>query len=125
MFQHQTGIYFEKRYRKELRPVLRELAEQKESAIIEGRLVGDHVHMLIAIPPQYAVAHVIGFIKGKSAIWVARMCGRKKNFTGQNLWARGYCVSTAGLDEEKIREYIKRQEDEDKKLDQMTMLGDE
>src|SRR5512136_1188587 len=69
--------------RKQLGPVLKEFAQQKESEIVEGRLVGDHVHMLISIPPKYAVAQVIGFIKGKSAIWVARMCGRQKNFIGQ------------------------------------------
>ena len=71
--------------RKQLGPVLKELASQKESEIVEGRLVGDHVHMLISIPPKYAVAQVIGFIKGKSAIWIARMCGRQKNFIGQNF----------------------------------------
>jgi putative transposase len=80
--------------------------------------------MLISIPPKYAVAQVIGFIKGKSAIWVARMCGRQKNFTGQNFWARGYCVSTTGLNEDTIKEYIKKQEDEDKKLDQLKMFDE-
>jgi putative transposase len=110
--------------RKQLVPVLRELASQKESHIVEGRLLKDHVHMLISIPPKYAVAHVIGFIKGKSAIWIARSGGRRKNFTGQNFWARGYFVSTAGMDEETVREYIKRQEDEDKKLDQLKMFDE-
>ena len=104
--------------------MLKEFAQQKESEIVEGRLVGDHVHMLISIPPKYAVAQVIGFIKGKSAIWVARMCGRQKNFTGQNFWARGYCVSTTGLNEDTIKEYIKKQEDEDKKLDQLKMFDE-
>lgn len=103
--------------RRQLGPVLRELAQQKESEIVEGHLVADHVHMLISIPPKYAVAQVIGFIKGKSAIWIARMCSRQKNFIGQNFWARGYCVSTIGLNEETVREYIKRQEEEDKRLD--------
>ena len=111
--------------RKQLIPVLRELAKQKESEIVEGRLVKDHIHMLISIPPKYAVAQVIGFIKGKSAIWIARISGRKRNFTGQNFWARGYCVSTTGLNEEVIREYIKRQEEEDKKLDQLKMFDDD
>ena len=105
--------------RKQLAPVLKELANQKESEVLEGRLVEDHVHMLISIPPKYAVAQVIGYIKGKSAIWIARTCGRRKNFIGQNFWARGYYVTTAGLDEETVRDYIRKQEDEDKKLDQL------
>ena len=111
--------------RKQLGPVLKELAKQKESEIVEGRLVEDHVHMLIAIPPKYAVAQVIGFIKGKSAIWIARMCGRRKNFIGQNFWARGYYVTTTGLDEQTVRDYIREQEDEDKKLDQLKMFEDQ
>jgi len=111
--------------RKQLGPVLKELAQQKESEIVEGRLVVDHIHMLISIPPKYAVAQVIGFIKGKSAMWVARMCGRKRNFTGQSFWARGYCVSTTGMNEETVREYIKKQEEQDKKLDQLSMFEEE
>ena len=110
--------------RKQLGPVFRELARQKESEILEGRLVEDHVHMLISIPPKYAVAQVIGFMKGKSAIWIARTCGRRKNFIGQNFWARGYYVTTAGLDEQTVRDYIKKQEDEDKKLDQLKMFDE-
>ncbi len=94
--------------RKQLAPVLKELANQKESEVLEGRLVEDHVHMLISIPPKYAVAQVIGYIKGKSAIWIARTCGRRKNFIGQNFWARGYYVTTAGLDEETVRDYIRK-----------------
>ncbi len=85
--------------------------------------MADHVHMLIAIPPKYAVSQVIGFIKGKSAIHIARTySGRKQNFTGQNFWARGYYVSTAGRDEEIVREYIRRQEREDQRLDQLNMF---
>ncbi len=110
--------------RKQLAPVLKELANQKESEVLEGRLVEDHVHMLISIPPKYAVAQVIGYIKGKSAIWIARTCGRRKNFIGQNFWARGYYVTTAGLDEETVRDYIRKQEDEDKKLDQLKMFDE-
>ena len=110
--------------RKQLAPVLKELANQKESEVLEGRLVEDDVHMLISIPPKYAVAQVIGYIKGKSAIWIARTCGRRKNFIGQNFWARGYYVTTAGLDEETVRDYIRKQEDEDKKLDQLKMFDE-
>ena len=87
--------------RKHMGQVFRTLALQKESKIVEGHLMPDHVHMLISIPPKYGVAQVVGFIKGKSAIHIARIFqGRKKNFTGQSFWARGYFVSTVGRDEE-------------------------
>jgi putative transposase len=88
----------------------------------EGHLLADHVHMLISIPPKYAVAQVIGFMKGKSAIHLARVYGgRKKNFAGESFWARGYMVSTVGRDEKLIREYIRNQEAEDKRLDSMNL----
>jgi putative transposase len=104
-------------------PVFRTLATQKESKIEEGHLMSDHVHMLISIPPKYGVAQVVGFIKGKSAIHIARVFqGRKKSFTGQSFWARGYFVSTVGRDEKAIRAYIKKQEAEDKRLDQLQMF---
>ena len=106
--------------RRYLGEVFRRLAEQKESRIEEGHLMPDHVHMMIAIPPKYAVSQVIGYIKGKSAIHLARTYGeRKRNFVGQRFWARGFFVSTVGRDEEVVREYIRRQEEEDKRLDQM------
>ena len=108
--------------RQYLGEVFRKLAEQKESRILEGHLMPDHVHMLISIPPKYAVAQVIGFIKGKSAIHLARIHGeRKKNFVGENFWARGYLVSTVGRDEKVIREYIRHQDAEDKRLDQINL----
>jgi putative transposase len=103
--------------RKHLGEVLHKLAEQKESRIEEGHLLSDHVHMLISIPPKYAVSQVVGFIKGKSAIHLARVYGERK----QNFWARGYMVSTVGRDEAVIREYIRNQEQEDKRLDQLNM----
>lgn len=109
--------------RRYLGSTFRELAMQRESRVIEGHLLPDHVHVLISIPPKYAVAQVVGYLKGKSAIHIARTyMGRKKNFTGQHFWARGYFVSTVGTDEETIREYIQRQEQEDRRLDQMTMF---
>ena len=109
--------------RRHLGEVFHKLAQQKECRIEEGHLLADHVHILIAIPPKYAVSQVIGYIKGKSAIHVARVYGeRKRNFVGQHLWARGFFVSTVGGDEATIREYIRRQEDEDKRLDQMNLL---
>jgi len=106
--------------RQHLGEVFRKLASQKESRIEEGHLMADHVHMMIAIPPKYAVSQVIGFIKGKSAIYLARVYGeRKRNFVGQHFWARGYFVSTVGRDEGVIREYIRNQEKEDERLDQL------
>ena len=108
--------------RRHLGDVFRKLAEQKESRVEEGHLLPDHVHMLISIPPKYAVSQVIGFIKGKSAIHLARVYGEKKrNFVGQHFWVRGYFVPTVGRDTEVIREYIRKQEDEDKRLDQMNL----
>ncbi len=108
--------------RPHLREVFKRLAEQKESRIEEGHLMLDHVHILISIPPKYAVSQVIGFIKGKSALHLARVYGeRKKNFVGQYFWARGFLVSTVGRDEGVIREHIRTQEEEDKRLDQLKM----
>ena len=106
--------------RRHLGDVFKQLAAQKESRIEEGHLLPDHVHMMIAIPPKHAVSQVIGFIKGKSAIHLARVYGeRKRNFVGQHFWARGYWVSTVGRDEAVIREYIRNQEAEDQRLDQL------
>jgi len=108
--------------RKDLGEVFRRLASQRESRIVEGHLMSDHVHMLISIPPKYSVAQVIGYIKGKSAIHMARVYGgRKQNFVGQNFWARGYFVSTVGRDETVIREYIRNQEKEDDRLEQLKL----
>jgi putative transposase len=110
--------------RKYLGPVLRDLAHQREASVEEGHLNLDHVHMLISIPPNYAVSQVIGFIKGKSAIYIARTyLGRRQNFTGQQFWARGYYVSTVGRDEATIRAYIQKQEAEDQRLDQLDMFA--
>ena len=108
--------------RQHLGEVFRRLAEHKESRIEEGHLMPDHVHMMISIPPKYAVSQVVGYMKGKSAIHLARVYGeRKRSFVGQSFWARGYFVSTVGRDEETIREYIRHQEHEDKRLDQMNL----
>ncbi len=109
--------------REQIGPVIRELARQKESRILEGNMMPDHVHMLITIPPKYSVSSVIGFIKGKSAIYIARnFQGKKRNFVGESFWARGYFVSTVGIDERTIREYIKNQEKEDKRIDQASLF---
>ena len=116
----RKALYVE--LRKHLGSVFRNLAEQRESLVEEGHLLSDHVHMLLSIPPKYSVAQVVGFMKGKSAIHIARsFMGKRQNFTGQSFWARGYFVSTVGRDETMIREYIRNQEIEDKRLDQLTL----
>ncbi|MBF0174154.1 MAG: IS200/IS605 family transposase [Magnetococcales bacterium] len=108
--------------RRVLGEVFRTLAQHKESRIEEGHLMPDHVHMLISIPPKYAVSQVIGYIKGKSAIHLARTYGeQRRNFTGQSFWARGYYVSTVGRDEALIRNYIRQQEVEDHRMDQLKL----
>jgi len=102
--------------------VLKRLAEQKQSRVEEGHLMSDHVHILLSIPPKYAVSEVVGYMKGKSAIHLARTYGeRRQNFVGQHFWARGYFVSTVGRDEGMIRAYIRNQEKEDGRLDQLQL----
>ena len=100
--------------RKSLGAIFHELARQKECRIVEGHLMRDHVHMCIEIPPKHAVSSVVGFIKGKSALEIARKFGGKqRNFNGENFWARGYAVSTVGFEEEVVRRYIREQEGND------------
>jgi len=108
--------------RKHLGEIFRELALQRGSKVVEGHLMADHVHMCLSIPPKYSVSNVVGYIKGKSAISIARhFRGRQRNFTGEEFWARGYFVSTVGLDEEMVRTYIRNQELEDERYDQMKL----
>ncbi len=108
--------------RTHLGEVFQNLARRKECQILEGHLMPDHVHMLIAMLPKYAVSQVVGYIKGKSAIHFARVYGeRKRNFVGLHFWARGYFVLTVGRDEEVIRRYIRDQEKEDARLDQLNL----
>jgi len=109
--------------RRELGKVFRTLARRKECEVEEGHLMPDHVHMLISIPPKHPVSQVVGYIKGKSAILIARVFfDRKRNYVGQHFWARGYFVSTVGRDEHAIRDYIKKHEKEDKRLEQMKLV---
>ena len=109
--------------RKDLGVVFHNLARQRECVIEEGHIMSDHVHIMISIPPKYSVAQVVGFIKGKSAIHIARTyTGRQRNFVGQHFWARGYFVSTVGRDEKVIREYIRHQEKEDIRVDQLKLI---
>jgi len=110
--------------RRELGEMFRELVRQKEGVVVEGHLKPDHVHMLVSIPPKYSVAQVMGYVKGKSAIHIARVyAGRRRSFVGQHFWARGYWVSTVGRDEEAVRKYIQEQEREDQRIDQLELAA--
>ena len=110
--------------RQQLGEMLKQLAMQRESRIEEGHLMRDHVHMLVSIPPKYSVSQVVGYMKGKSAIHIARnFLGKPRNFTGESFWARGYFVSTVGRDEKQVREYIQKQDQEDQRIDQLTMFS--
>jgi putative transposase len=110
--------------RRHLGELLHGLARQKESQILEGHMCVDHIHMLISVPPKYSVSQVIGYIKGKSAIHIARTyLGQRRNFNGMHFWARGFFVSTVGADEETVRNYIQHQEKDDKRLDQLGMFA--
>lgn len=110
--------------RKELKDVFHRLAKQKECVILEGHLMPDHVHMLISIPPKQSVSQILGFIKGKSSIWVAQNIAQKqRNFVGHKFWARGYFVSTVGADEKIVRAYIQDQESDDKRLDELSLFN--
>ena len=110
--------------RKGVGRILRELCKQTGVELVEGHAMSDHVHVCLSIPPKYSVANTVGFLKGKSAIRIHReYLGRRRNFTGFHFWARGYCVSTVGLDEAVIREYIRNQEEEEKRQEQLNLGG--
>jgi putative transposase len=110
--------------RKGVGGILRQLCEQEGIELVEGHAMADHVHLCLSIPPKYSVANTVGFLKGKSAIRIHReFLGRARNFTGFHFWARGYCVSTIGLDEEVIRQYIRNQEEEEMRQEQLVLGG--
>ncbi|MEI6806972.1 MAG: IS200/IS605 family transposase [Myxococcaceae bacterium] len=110
--------------RRELKDVFHRLARQKECTIEEGHLMPDHVHMLISIPPKQSVSQVLGFLKGKSSIWIAQnISNKQRNFVGHKFWARGYFVSTVGANEQTVRAYIQNQEVEDKRLDDLGLFN--
>lgn len=109
--------------RKQLKDVLTRLAQQKGCEILEGYLMNDHVHMVISIPPKHSVSNIVGFLKGKSSIWIAQNIGNKQqNFVGHRFWARGYFASTIGLNEDVVRKYVQNQESDDKKQDQLALF---
>lgn len=98
--------------------ILRELCQQKDVRMVEGNATGDHIHMVLSIPPKYSVAMTMGYLKGKSAVRIHRELLRKKGtLFGRKFWARGYCVSTIGLNEQQVRRYVREQEELQKKLD--------
>ena len=110
--------------RRDVGKILRDLCRQTGVELIEGYAMKDHIHMLLMIPPKYSVANTVGFLKGKSAIRIFRdYLQVKRNFTGRHFWACGYCVSTVGFDEEVIRKYIRNQEAEEKRQEQMRLAG--
>ena len=110
--------------RKGVGRILRELCKQAGVELVEGHAMLDHVHLCLSIPPKYSVANTVGFLKGKSAIRIHReYLGKRRNFTGFHFGARGYCVSTVGLDEAVIREYIRNQEEEEKRQEQLNLRG--
>ena len=103
---------------------MRQLCDQEGVELVEGHAMMDHVHLCLSIPPKYSVANTVGFLKGKSAIRIHReYLGKDRNFTGYHFWARGYYVSTVGLDEQTIREYIRNQEEEEKRQEQLPYGG--
>lgn len=105
--------------RREIAKILRDLCCQKEIELLEGKTMPDHVHMLLSVPPRYSIAMTVGFLKGKSAIRIHRDISKfKGTLFGRSFWARGYCVSTVGLEEAAIREYIQEQERHERDLEQ-------
>ena len=108
--------------RAELRRLLHELCLRKECRIVEGYLMRDHIHMLVSIPPKYSVSHIVGYLKGKTALHLAQKYGRRRKYRGYSFWARGYFVSTVGANEEVVRRYIRDQEKADKAYDQQSLF---
>jgi len=98
------------KFRRDVGEILRDLCRQRKVEIVEGMLCPDHVHMCLKVAPKYSIAFVIGFLKGKSAVRIHRQILKQKRVTGLHFWSRGYCVSTVGLDEQTVREYIRTQE---------------
>ena len=111
--------------RSDLKDVFHRLSFQKECRIVEGYLMKDHIHMLLEIPPKYSVSHIVGFLKGKSALYVAQRYGKRRKYRGYHFWARGYFVSTVGANEEVVRRYIQNQEKGDKQAEQLSLFGND
>ena len=111
--------------RRRIGEILRDLCRQKGLGLVEGKAMPDHIHMLVSVPPKYSIAMTIGYLKGKSAVRIHRqVLGTKGTLFGRSFWARGYCVSTVGIDEHQIRQYIKEQEKLAKDQEQMDLEFD-
>lgn len=110
--KYRKKVFFGK-MRTRIGKILRELCEQKGVELLEGHAMPDHIHLCLSIPPKYSVAHTIGYLKGKSAIRIHRELMNERRMTGLHFWAKGYCVSTIGYDEEAIRRYIRKQDDDE------------
>ena len=107
--------------RKDIGSIFSDLCRRYEVELVEGHAMRDHVHLCLGIPPKYSVANAIGKLKGKSAMMIHQKFGRQRNFVGLKFWSRGYCVSTVGLDEAVIRNYIRTQEESDKREEQLEL----
>lgn len=101
--------------------LIRELCDQRGVELLEGHACSDHIHLCLSIPPKYSVAHVVGFLKGKSAVRIHRQLLKERRLQGLHFWATGYCVSTVGLDEAAIRQYVQNQEKHDREDDQLNL----
>ena len=119
--KYRRKVFYEK-VRRRIGEILRDLCRQKGVGLVEGKAMPDHIHMLVSVPPKYSIAMTIGYLKGKSAVRIHRqVLGTKGTLFGRSFWARGYCVSTVGLDEHQIRQYIKKQEKLEKDQEQMDL----
>jgi putative transposase len=107
--KYRRKVFYGK-LRRQIGSILRELCRQRGIGLIEGHAMPDHVHLFLSIPPKYSVAHAIGFLKGKSAVRIHRELLHERRMTGLHFWSTGYCVSTVGLDEDRVRQYIVEQE---------------
>ena len=110
-----------RRLRRQIGLILRELCRQRGIELLEGHAMPDHVHLCLSIPPKYRVAHMIGFLKGKSAVRILRELLRERRMTGLHFWSTGYCVSTVGLDEARVRKYIREQEELDRRQGELNL----
>ena len=109
------------RLRRQIGTILRDLCRQRGVEMLEGHAMPDHIHLCLSIPPKYNVAFVVGFLKGKSAVRIHRELLKERRMTGLHFWATGYCVSTVGLDEARVRQYIREQEELDRKQGELNL----
>ena len=109
------------RLRRQIGVILRDLCRQRGVELVEGHAMPDHIHLCLSIPPKYSVAYVIGFLKGKSAVRIHRELLQERRMTGLHFWAAGYCVSTVGLDEARVRQYIREQKEQERRQGELNL----